>query len=553
VSTSAKALADKPEHLRGVTLLASLAQKLVSIEDIPSLQEEVLEHALAMFRCSSGAVCLWDGESGRIRVGPAAGTAKDIRPEDLLAADQVRTVVLGARRPLVLTLPGQSPSAAMTGWRGGAVVPIGGAETVLGLLVIGDLAVGGEFTEDDAALMSVLGSMVAGVLETRLALAEFRETMSRRMTEAMSELTHFAAELQRIKTFNEELFGSAPVGIIVFDREFRVVFRNPAAERLWPEDRSILAAARRTDIAKRDDDWESGLRDVVNMQRPWLTEEVSVPHAGREPARVTLTCSPLMSGGRTVAGGVMIVEDVTQRVHMERRLAVSERLAGVGRLAAMVAHEINNPLDGIIRLVNLARRAAAVPSEGAPAEDGRIDKYLAEAHKGLMRMAMVVRDLLEFSRSASGATEPMPIPDLLAEAVRNLAPAAEKAGVQIAIDCAPDLPLLKSGTLYHVVLNLVKNAVEAMPSGGRVMVAARGLPDAVVIEVADTGPGIPPEILPRLFEPFFTLKATGKGTGLGLVISKDLVEKQGGTVTAANRPEGGAVFTVRFPLGAAGG
>ncbi len=552
-STFAKASADKPDHLRGLTLLADLAGKLVSIEDLRSLQEEVLEHALAMFRCSSGAVCLWDGESGRMRIGPAVGGAEDIRPEDLLAADPVRTVVLGKRRPLVLALPGQAPSAAMTSWRGGAVMPIGGVDTVLGVLVLGNLEAGRVFAEADTALMSALGSIVAGALETRLALLQFRQDNARRITEMMSDLTRAAAELHRIKTFNQELFNSAPIGIVVFDREFRVTFRSPAAERLWPEDRSVLSAARRTNLAKIDPDWEPGLRDVVNMQQPWLAEEVTVPHTGSEPVRVTLTCSPLMSGGRTVAGGVLIVEDVTQRVHMERRLAVSERLAGVGRLAAMVAHEINNPLDGIIRLVNLARRAATEPaSDNASPSDERIEKYLAEVHKGLMRMVMIVRDLLEFSRSASGATEPMPIPEILAEAARNLGPAAEKAGVQIAIECDPTLPPLRSGTLYHVVLNLVKNAVEAMPGGGRVQVAARGLPDAVLIEVADTGPGIPPEVLPRLFEPFFSLKATGKGTGLGLVISKDLIERQGGTVTAANRPEGGAVFTVRFPLAAAG-
>jgi signal transduction histidine kinase len=129
-----------------------------------------------------------------------------------------------------------------------------------------------------------------------------------------------------------------------------------------------------------------------------------------------------------------------------------------------------------------------------------------------------------------------------------MAPAAEKAGVRIGIDCDAHLPPLRSATLYHVLVNLIKNAIEAMPSGGRVKVRARSLPEAVVLSVADTGPGIPPEVLPRLFEPFFSLKATGKGTGLGLVICKDLIEKQGGTVAAANRPEGGAVFTVTIPV-----
>jgi len=281
------------------------------------------------------------------------------------------------------------------------------------------------------------------------------------------------------------------------------------------------------------------------MRRPWRAEEVVLERSGREVARLNLSCSPLLSGRGEVAGGVLIVEDVTQRVQMEQRLAVSERLAGVGRLAAVVAHEINNPLDGIIRLVNLARRA------GGEGDGQRVERYLADAGKGLERMVTIVRDLLDFSRTAGGSVGPMPIQEILTEATQAMAPAAEKGGVAIAVECDPELPTLRSGRLYHVVLNLVKNAVEATPKGGEVCVAVRAENDALVIEVADTGPGIPAEALPRLFEPFYSLKAIGKGTGLGLVISKDLVEKQGGTLTAANRPEGGAVFTVQIPFATA--
>jgi len=212
----------------------------------------------------------------------------------------------------------------------------------------------------------------------------------------------------------------------------------------------------------------------------------------------------------------------------------------------MVAHEINNPLDGIIRLVNLSRRT------GAGSCDPKVDEYLAEAHKGLMRLVTIVRDLLDFSRSASGAVDPMPLCETLTEAARSLAQVAERAGVRVSIDCAADLPPLRSATLYHVVLNLIKNAIEAMPGGGRIEVAARRLSDAVVVSVADSGPGIPPDVLEHLFEPFFSLKATGKGTGLGLVICKDLIEKQGGSIVAQNRPQGGAVFTVRIPVARAG-
>jgi signal transduction histidine kinase len=530
------------DHLKGLWLLADLAGQLVALEDPKALQEHVLEHSLQILRCRSGAICLWDRDGSRVRLGPTIGNVQGLRPEEVLRAEPVLTTVMSNRRPLVLEEGGQSVGLGPAAWRGMAIVPISGSETVLGLIIVGDLPDGRTFSESDVALMMALGGLAASALETHLEFAEFRQEMSQRMTDAMAELTRAAAELHRLKTFNEELFDSAPVGIILFDRELRVTFRNSAAERLWPEDRSIPSGARRTDLTQCDPDWEANLRDVIHMRRPWLAEDVTFARAGRETVRVGLTCSPLFSAGGSVAGGVLIVEDITLRAHMEQRLAVSERLAGVGRLAAMVAHEINNPLDGIIRLVSLTRRV------GEEVGDARIEKYLADAHKGLMRMVAIVRDLLEFSRTAAGTAEPKSISEVLAEVKEALAAAAEKAGVRIAVECPAELPPIRSGILFQVVLNLVKNAVEAMPKGGHVDMRAGSGADAFTIEVADTGPGIPAEAMRKIFEPFYSLKASGQGTGLGLVICKDLVEKQGGTIKAANRPEGGAVFTVRIPL-----
>ncbi len=543
------------EEMRELALLADLAAPLSDVEDQETLKRKVLEGALEIFRCESGAVALWE-EEGRLpkgpavgAVGPSAGRAEHLTPEDLLSAEPVLQVVLREGRPLVLDDPGLTLGPALDGWRGLAVAPIARGTRPLGFLLVGDRRGDEPFTQRDVALLALVGNIVASALESRQAFTRFRDEMTRRIAEATAELNRAGAELRRIKRFNQDLFDSAPAGIIVFDRDFRVVFRNVAAERLWPDNRSVLSAAQRTDLVRRDPDWQVAFGEVVNMRRFYRAEDVTFEAAGREPIRVNITCSPLFTGNREVVGGVLIVEDVTQRVQMEKRLAVSERLAGVGRLAAMVAHEINNPLDGIIRLVNLARRVAGGSGEAA------VEKYLGEADKGLMRLVVIVRDLLSFSRDAGRAVAPMPIQDVLTEAAETVRPAAEKAGVEIAVACDPSVPALKSGMLYHVVLNLVKNAVEAMPDGGRVEVHARAEPDALVLEVADAGPGIPAESLPRLFEPFFSRKAGGKGTGLGLIICKDLVEKQGGTIEASNRPEGGAVFVVRIPLvsGAAGG
>jgi len=538
--------ASVPDGSGPLWLLADLAEELVSLEDPDAFQEAVLARALAIFACRSGAFCSFDEESGRIRLGAAHGRTQGLRPEELLAAQPIRDAVLGRRRPFLASDAASVLPSAPSEWRAMAIVPVIGAESLLALLVLGDPPGGRPFADSDAALMAALGGMTAAAMENHVAMREFRGEVGRRMTDMIAQLNRTAAELQRVKTFADDFFESVPFGIILFDTEYRVTFHNRAADRLWPEERSVLAAVRRTDLPRRDPEWESDLRDVLDMQQPWIAESVAVERPGQEPMRVNLWCSPLMRDQGDLAGGALIVEDVSQRVQMERRLEVSERLAGVGRLAAMVAHEINNPLDGIIRLVNLARRT------GAEAGDARVEQYLADASKGLMRLVTIVRDLLDFSRSASGAIEPMPLPETLTEAARAIAPAAQAAGVRIAVACDAGLPTLKSAVLYHVMLNLIKNAVEAMPSGGAVEVRARRAAGAVVLEVADTGPGIPPDVLPRLFQPFFSLKAAGKGTGLGLVISKDLVERQGGTLAAANRPEGGAVFTVTIPLGPRG-
>lgn len=252
--------------------------------------------------------------------------------------------------------------------------------------------------------------------------------------------------------------------------------------------------------------------------------------------------SPLLSGREAIVGGVLTVEDVTRTAAMRRRLESSERLAAVGRLAAKVAHELNNPLDGILRYISMASRLCR------DQQDARPVKYLEEAHHGLMRMVRIVSELLQFSRTTSADSDDGDIRTALTDAIKSLEGQAQRRGVALELRIADDVPPLESTSLYQVFTNLVKNAVEAVEGGaGRVTVEALVAAGAVEVRVADNGPGIPPAKLGTVFEPFYSTKEPGQGTGLGLAICKELVEKQAGSLVAWNRPEGGAEFVVRIP------
>ena len=223
-------------------------------------------------------------------------------------------------------------------------------------------------------------------------------------------------------------------------------------------------------------------------------------------------------------------------------MASAERLAAVGKLAASVAHELNNPLDGILRYINLALRIAEADQQEKLAD------YLRQSRKGLQRMVQIISELLEFSRSTYSSFQEADINKIVEEAVKTLESQTQENQIEIIRSYSRDMPNIRSGNLFQVFCNLIKNAIDAMGSGGKLEVTTRCDQYNLFIEFADTGTGLSKEVRDKLFEPFYTTKAPGKGTGLGLAISRDIVERYNGQILADNRPTGGSVFTVFIPL-----
>ena len=333
-----------------------------------------------------------------------------------------------------------------------------------------------------------------------------------------------------------------PLGVLVFDRELRVVYRNELARRMFTSVATVPELLIAGVVEGSGRDWAAELARVLETRTP-LRQDHVVFVAGNTELLLNLVCTPLTdrSGGE-VTGGILAIEDVTNRAGLERRLAVSERLAPVGKLAARVAHELNNPLDGILRYINLSIRLLDASSSG------KVVGYLEESRQGLMRMAQIISELLEFSRSSSAHFEEMNISGTVEEAVRTMQDNAQRAGVMIATFLREEgMPVLRGGMLFQVCCNLIKNAIDAMPDGGRLSITASVVDRQVVLRFEDTGVGLPDDI-DRIFEPFFTTKKAGQGTGLGLAICKDYIERLHGRIVAQRGEPHGAVFTIYVPL-----
>jgi len=241
---------------------------------------------------------------------------------------------------------------------------------------------------------------------------------------------------------------------------------------------------------------------------------------------------------------VLQVEQALRHLELRRKnarlqesLELNERLAMIGKLAAGVAHELNNPLDGVLRFVNLAADTLPPDAQQIP--------YLSEARRGLRRMADIVRELLQFSRNAVVESTDEDGAALAKDAVAQTIALVPHKKVDATFEF-PATGVRLPRAMFQVFGNLAKNAVDAMPSGGQLHLVARYLDDQVLIDFRDDGAGIPDEIRLRIFEPFFTTKEVGQGTGLGLPICQRIVERLGGTLDLES--EIGIGTTIRMTL-----
>jgi PAS domain S-box-containing protein len=352
-----------------------------------------------------------------------------------------------------------------------------------------------------------------------------------------------------LRDYQTRLLESANALILGIDRGWRITVCNRALLE--------LTGVPREEILGRD------VRDFVpSDQRQSLASGFAAALAGQHHAAVTVALPTRKQGfvrtvwsiapvGRTAPGPiesvVAIGQDQSQIEALQQQVIRAERLATLGELAAGVVHELNNPLTSItVYAEYLVKKLGA---SGADAADLEKLRRIGASAQRILRFS---RDLVQYARPSGRDLEPVDVAAVVRQSVSICDHLIERGGITLTVEVDPELPVIQAiaGQLEQVLINLITNAVHAVESGGQVVVRARpDGPQVILLEVADSGPGVPDEDRERIFEPFFTTKPDGKGTGLGLPIVRNIVEQHRGEIAVDRSDLGGASFRVVLPAG----
>jgi signal transduction histidine kinase len=352
------------------------------------------------------------------------------------------------------------------------------------------------------------------------------------------------AARERLRTLLLQILDSLEIGVLVLDQKHHLVMANDSARRLLPEIPPGYAVAEILSVlAKR-----TGLRDLVKAaaeQKRYCRDVAQDLGTVAEPWPIRVTTLPLKDPQKRTTGTLLLVQDVRDVVRMERQMRTAERLSSLGALAAVMAHEIRNPLEAMdLNLVLLERSLAKLMPGGS--KESKSAQYVKVVESEISRLAKIVENFLTFARPSSAPVSEVRLGPLLQQIAELLANQAKAHKVDIELSIA-DAAVVQGSEdqLKQAFLNLVINSMEAMPRGGSLRIRVERSKGAAVVQIQDTGVGIPEDRIPKLFDPFFTTRS--KGTGLGLTIVHRIVEEHNGRIRVASTPGAGSTFTVELP------
>lgn len=353
-------------------------------------------------------------------------------------------------------------------------------------------------------------------------------------------------ELALLKEFNESIVESVNVALMAVDTDGQITRCNSTAEDLFHVRRDETVGKPVESLFAED--FAETLAQLLG-KTGWHLSEVRHAYKIHAATRnnvsliLNIAVAPLRSASGEKNGAILVLEDVTSRVTLEEQLQQREKLSSIGLLAAGVAHEVNTPLTGVSSYTQMLL--------GMIPENDPKHQLLEKVKKQTDRASNIVGNLLNFSRAGnSGDFLEIDVNKVLEDTLQLLEVQLRRSQVALVKNYGENLPAIfgNPGKLQQVFTNLILNARDACLDNGKIEITTRQTDEGVVIEVADNGTGISPENLSKIYDPFFTTKEVGRGTGLGLAVSYGIIQEHAGQVDVESAPGEGTTFRLTFPL-----
>jgi two-component system, NtrC family, sensor kinase len=526
--------------------LQDFGRALASTIELEPLLDSLMRRLKVVLSVERLAIFIEDaGEPSGFRVARAEGVNRDVAlPDDILSILRERSGATGvvlADEPWLawaefeggeLELD-ETPHGDLAGAPFSYYTPCAARSRVVAVLALGRPTDGALLSSEDTALLRAISGYVAVAIENALLLEE----QARR-----------AKELARLKDFNENIIESISVGVMVVNLHGRITNWNGALEQIYGLKREQVIGRRVAEVFQSE--MLRALRDLMGRGE-WREGEPANIYKFRAQTpdgrdlTLNISLAALQSKTAEIEGSLVAIEDVTERVGLEEQLQQSDKLSSIGLLAAGVAHEVNTPLAGISSYSQMLMQQI-------PDTDPR-RQLLEKIYRQTSRASSIVNNLLNFSRVTEARYAPVDLNRVIDDTIQLLEAQLRNTEIEVVRSYADELPLAfgDGPKLQQVLMNLILNARDAMPQGGRLEISTEADEDSAVIGVRDTGLGIAPEHLSKIYDPFFTTKQIGKGTGLGLAVSYGIIRDHGGHIDVESKLGEGTRFQITLPLAGA--
>ena len=528
------ASADRIEHIdnrnrKGVyEALLSIGQDLASTIDLETLLDRILKATQKVFHFDNALIRLVDMDRGALEAVASYGYSDEAVNQEIALGQGVmgRAALRGA--PVLINdlehekdyVPG------IAGARCELAVPMLARDKVIGVFNVESTSPGAFSEEDIEPLLALAGQAAIAIDNARL-------------YHGLSEVSDQNRELLQL---NKRILGNSPLGIYTVDCDLKITS--------WNQKMAAMSGIAATDALGKELpdlfpalDAEGVLARIGSVLTSGESERVELVHRTlKGQLRFQKRRLAPLKDEDVVSGVVVMVEDITEFKQLLEQTIHGEKLAEVGRMSAALAHEINNPLGVIAYATELMLR-----------EEGNSEflrEMLERVANETERMKTLTGSLLSFSRARETRWQQVDVNAVIYDVLKLIKYELEKNSIEIELECDHTEKMRADpNKLKQVLINLLLNAVHVMPKGGTVRLVS-GMKDDSSVEmlISDSGPGVPEEIRASIFEPFFSTKKEGVGTGLGLYICRNIIEEHGGTISLDESAEAGAAFRLVLPL-----